>query len=109
MDDFLVLAGAPLDEDCVQVDSRVNYLLPMRQELNRFKRMLRDRFPIPIEKKEDVYFFVHWQSHDFGRYGEIGIRFKGEDGEEFAYFVEENLPKIWNDSAVLTFDNWKGE
>lgn len=102
MTDFLTLACSPLEEDCVQVDSS-NYLSEMRKELTRFKSQLQKRFPIPEDLKNEISFFIKWESHDFGRYGEVAIRYSSEKGADFAFFIESNLPERWNDIEILQY------
>jgi hypothetical protein len=99
--EFLDLACTPLAEPCVSVSSSTCYLPAMRKELKRFKEMLEKIFPIP--KGFNCHFFIHWQNHEFGRYGEVAILFEDEIAADFAYFVESNLPETWNDTKVLTY------
>jgi hypothetical protein len=98
--EVMELACSPLIEDCVQVSSTEVYLPKMKEELKKFQTMLEKRFPIP----EGVHarFFIKWQPHDFGRYGEVAIEYN-ETGEDFAFFVENNLPETWDDTNVLEF------
>jgi hypothetical protein len=102
MSEILELACSPLSESCVQVSSEENYLPKMKDELIRFQAQLEKRFPIP--EGISVRFFIKWQPHDFGRYGEVAIEFIPDTkGEDFAFFVESNLPEIWDDSNILEF------
>jgi hypothetical protein len=102
MSETIELACSPLEEDCVQVSSTEEYLPAMKAELKRFQAMLEKRFPIP--EGVSARFFIMWQRHEFGRYGEVAIEFiSNTKGEDFAYFVESNLPKTWDDPSVYTY------
>lgn len=103
MEDYFELGSSPNGEDCVQVDSTKDYYLEMKEELNRYKEMLQNIFPMP----EDLgcYFKIKWFPHDFGKYGEVVIMFDGDDQNEidFACFVEDNLPETWDDDEIREF------
>lgn len=96
----IYLGCVPSSEECVQVDSRVDYLPEMRAELNRYKEYLEKCFPVP----ENIvcYFVIKWESHDFGRYGEVVIKYDEDDEQsiKFAENVDNNLPGNWNDVVV---------
>jgi len=100
MRDYLYLGSAPCDENCVQVDPKVDYLPALRAECLRYQELLEKIFTsIP----DGCSFFVKSQGHDFGEYCEVCVRFDDDDEDqcEFAYFVEANIPNKWDDDAVM--------
>ena len=124
---FEILAGSPLDEDCVQV-SNDDYMPAMREELNKFKEMLEKRFAPILEANSDMRLKIKWESHDFGRYCEVAIYFpeypeedydsehdKGLENTEnidknsqiwrIVNFMESHLPLTWSDIKVFTMDD----
>ena len=99
------LGSSPNGEDCVQVNSKVDYMPAMNEEVKRYKAMLETRFPIPEFLAGQVRFAITSNSHDFGTYKEVCIKYFESDEQalEFALHVEGNCPELWNDTAVLTF------
>ena len=99
MKDEFYLGSCPANEDCVQVDPNSDYIPAMKAELRKYKELLEKLFPIP----EDLscYFTIRWESHDFGRYGEIVIVYNDEKEEEieFALNVENNTPSTWDEDV----------
>lgn len=97
MFDELYLGSAPCDEDCVQADPDTDYVPQMLAECKRYRELLEKKFPIPQHLKNDVYFKLKREEHDFGPYYEVTIKFN-EDHEEalsFAFNVENSLPLKW--------------
>lgn len=103
--DYIEIGSAPYGEDCVQVDSKTDYLPAMLAECKRFKEMLEKRFPIPANLEGKAWFFVKSNPHDFGSYLEVAVKYHPDDEQavEFALFVEGNVPETWADDKVLTF------
>lgn len=95
---MLELGCSPKGENCVQVSKEKDYLYEMRAELIRYKEMLQKRFP--FISKISAYFSISWSQHDFGKYGEVVIKFP-EEFWNIAEFVESNLPEYWNDEKVF--------
>lgn len=95
--EYLELGSAPTEEECVQVSDKVDYIPAMREELIRYRKLLEKMFP-------SCYFSIMWFDHDFGRYGEVVVRFNPDNEEEvhYAYNVEHNLPKYWEKENVQT-------
>lgn len=89
MKDFMYIGCSPLCEECVQV-GEYDYVSSMLLELILFKRMLQDRWP-----KADLR--IIWESHEFGRYGEVVVYYDDEKQEEqdLACEVEGELPDYW--------------
>lgn len=94
MRDFITLGSAPIDEDCVQVSSRVNYIPAMRAECRRYKEMLEYIYP---KLPESCYFGVKNFEHDFGTYFEVVIYYDDEIEEavDFANDLQDNQPEKW--------------
>lgn len=107
MKEYLELACTPLSEDCVQVRPDRNYLPEMKKEVQRFKEMLETRFPIPENLIGQFGFSIKRNNHDFGMYMEVCCWFNdnNETAEDFAYFVESNLPETWDDKDILNFNS----
>jgi len=103
MRDYLEIGSSPNGEDCVQVDSKSDYLPEMKLELKRYKKFLEDKFPIPVNVL--AYFGIKWNSHDFGSYGEVVVYFDDDDeiAQEFAFYVEGNSPELWTDNEIKLF------
>jgi hypothetical protein len=103
MREWLTLGPVPVEEDCVQVNSNGDYLLEMSKEVRRFVELLNNRF---VNQPEGAYFAVKSEYHDFGQYKEAAVFYDSDDAEaeEFAFFVECNLPMTWNETKQV---DWK--
>jgi len=55
MREYVTLASAPIHEDCVQVNSKSDYIPAMRAECERFKDLLEQVFP---DYHEYGYFII---------------------------------------------------
>ena len=101
--DYIVLGSTPSSEICTQVSKTNEYLLEMREECRRYKKMLENRFPIP--EGLNTFFSIKRFDHDFGTYYEVVIVFddKNETSSRFAFFVEDNLPDSWEDKEIYFF------
>ena len=106
MREWMTLGTVPYEEDCVQVNSNKDYLPAMQADVRRFVKFLEERFPnIP----EEAYFGVKRESgHDFGTYLEAAIYWNTNcsEAQEFAFFVEANIPARWDDVEQL---DWKAK
>lgn len=91
--------SAPVEEDCVEVSSDVDYLPLMRIEAQVFRDMLKRLFPVP----EGSYGSLRISSnyHDFGSYLDIVIAFDDTDEQsvEWAFNIEANVPEKWDEQA----------
>jgi len=95
MQNYLVLAPAPIEEDCVCVGEE-EYMRRARAECQRFIALLRKKFgPEPIGARLAVKSFMH----DFGDYLEVICYFDETlpESVEYAYTCEANLPATWDD------------
>ncbi len=97
MENYLVLAPAPTEEDCVCVGEE-DYLPRARAECQRFIALLRKKFgPEPAGAHLAVQSFLH----DFGNYLDVVCYFDENLPESVAYALhcEDNLPATWDDSS----------
>ena len=103
MREWLTLGPVPYEEDCVQVNSNEDYLPAMVKEVRKFVQLLDNRF---LNIPENAYFGVKSENHDFGPYKEAAIYYDTDDteSEQFAFFVETNLPATWSDESKI---DWK--
>ena len=103
MREWLTLGPVPYEEDCVQVNSNEDYLPAMNKEVRKFVEFLQNRF---LNIPENAYFGVKSENHDFGTYKEAAIFWDTEDeeSEQFAFFVESNIPARWDDTEQI---DWK--
>jgi len=97
MENYLVLAPAPTEEDCVCVGEE-DYLPRARAECERFIALLHTKFgPEPEGARLAVKSFLH----DFGNYLEVVCSFGETLPESVAYALHcaDNLPATWDDSS----------
>lgn len=110
MKDYLTLGPTPCEEDCQQVGTPEFDSVRAKMEMMRYREMLVVRFP---NAPEFARFGIKQFPHDFGTYGEVVVYFDdseyAKDSQEYAYFVESNLPSTWNDIQVLDWKQGKGE
>lgn len=92
--DYIELGSAPPEESCIQVTNKENYLPAMREECNRYKELLQQKFP---NSPQGVIFAVKKFYHDFGSYLEVVVKYDDENEEQvnYAYHVEGSLPGKW--------------
>jgi hypothetical protein len=93
----LDLGPTPAGEDCAQVGSN-NYDQLTRIETRAYIGQLQRMFPnIPLGCR----FVVTNNSHDFGTYHEVAIKFSEDDEEatNFAYGIESKIPELWDEIA----------
>jgi len=102
MREYMELGPVPCDEECVQVKTGENYHSEMREEMGKYVELLYKRFPQVQEY--GCGFGIKMFPHDFGSYGEVCICYNDADAkaQQFAMFVESNLPMKWADVEVLT-------
>ena len=97
MENYLVLAPAPTEEDCVCVGEE-DYLPRARAECQRFITLLRTKCgPEPEGARLAVKSFMH----DFGDYVEVVCYFDEHlpDSVAYALHCEANLPATWDDAS----------
>lgn len=106
MRDYLSLGSSPTEEPCVSVSSNGDYVIEMKKECSRFKKMLEEIF---VDRPENCSFAAKAFPHDFGTYYEVVIYYDDSNENEgnFAFFVEENIPDFWENTDKIFFK--KGE
>lgn len=99
--DYLTLETTPTDETCVQVGEE-GYYSRMMDEAHKYATMLRGRF-VGFNK---VSFGVKTFPHDFGTYAEVVVKYNDTDdiASAQALAVEDNLPRLWNDTTVVDWE-----
>ncbi len=93
--EYIEFDTSPVNEDCVQVDKKTDYLPAMKAEARRMIELLDKKFPWA-----DGNFRIKSQEHDFGTYVEIRYTFS-EDEWHLANCIESNFPQTWEDDAVI--------
>lgn len=104
MKEWMTLGTVPYEEDCVQVNSDKDYFSEMQVEVRRFVKFLEERF---FNIPDEAYFGVKREGgHDAGTYLEAAIYWNTNcsEAQEFAFFVESNIPARWDDVEQL---DWK--
>jgi len=113
--DELELSTTPTGEECAQVGAKeYDYYELSKMELKAFYHQILRMFPNP---PVGVSFKKKSNSHDFGSYYDLAIRFDSEDeaAVDYAFKVENNLPKLWDAEAKQElqaqgyFDKLKGK
>ena len=90
--DYLFIGSSPSEEDCAQVGSP-HYAEISAVELREFRRMLAEEFP-------SIQFKIKWQSHDFGRYGEVVACYDEDDEEQSDAAIDAECHfDYWDDVA----------
>lgn len=95
MRDWIELGSSPCEEECVQLDTKVDYLPKMRQECHRFLNLIREKLgPEPVGAKLGIKQFAH----DFGPYLEVVCFIEDTIPEAVAYAFkcESESPTRWN-------------
>ncbi len=97
MRDYIYIGCSPVEEECVQVSSTVDYLPAMRAELAIYKRQLERTYPTDT----GGYFSIKWSGHDFGTYGEVVAVYDSDDDAQtdWAYGTEEGCD-YWDAIAI---------
>ena len=98
--DTLYIGSVPCEEDCAQVGLTHDAQTLNRIECKHYIQALRRVYG---NEPENTYFAIVGESHDFGTYYEVAVKYNDEDSTacELAYWIEDNLPVTWNDNAIL--------
>ncbi len=94
--DYVSIASAPYDEDCVQVEPTGAYIGPMKAECRRFLELIRKKLgPEP----EGASLGIKSNPHDFGTYCEVVCYYdtENEEAAAYAFRCESEAPKTWDD------------
>ena len=99
MRDNLDIGGSPIEEKCIMVDTKRDYLGVMRQECRVYMKQLKRMYP-------DVEFTIRSNCHDFGAYYEVCAVFDPYDEQEAerAFEVEAGEPLRWDEPALRELD-----
>jgi len=99
MIDYIELDSSPTEELGVQVSKTEDYKDKMRTECNRYRDLLRARFP----QFDKVKFVIQTHEHDFGAYMGVSVRYDDNDPVAMhqAYVIEDNQPATWADLSVV--------
>jgi hypothetical protein len=95
MENSLVLAPAPIEEDCVSVGEE-DYMPRARAECQRLPCFAKS-LALNLKVRLAVKSFLH----DFGDYLEVVCYFDQNlpDSVEYALHCEDNLPATWDDES----------
>lgn len=98
MKEYMEIGVTPFDEGCAQVGDS-NYKKIAEAEMDAYINQL-NRVFVDIESK-GIVFRKKWFHHDFGTYGEVCIVWDtdNEIADQYAYFIDSNLPANWDDEA----------
>jgi hypothetical protein len=93
MIDKLFIGPVPCNEECEQVGDNYDPS-KARAECNRFINLIVEKMGVP---PEGASLLVARESHDFGSYYEVAVRFDDSypDAIEWAFNVEANAPMNW--------------
>ncbi len=98
--DYVSIASAPYEEECVQVERTGVYIGPMKAECRRFLELIRKKLgPEP----EGASLSIKGNPHDFGTYYEVICYYDDENEEAaaYAYRCESDAPKTWDDDKPI--------
>lgn len=95
MRDYLTIGCSPVEEDCAQVGGE-NYAETARRECNAFRDQLRRQFG---NEPDGARLAVKAFPHDFGTYYEVVCWYEDEASAEYAFRLEAETPKRWDDEA----------
>jgi hypothetical protein len=98
MRDYLDLSPVPIDEPCAQVGPD-DYMPRMRAECRAFVNQLGRAFPDALAA--GVGFRIKSSPYDAGTYLSVEACFNDDDESqtEWAYTIECELPRFWDDEA----------
>lgn len=91
----ITIGAAPSEESCAQV-GRSNYAEDSKLECRVFRRQILRCHPIPNDAKASLV--ITSESHDFGTYREVAVRFDDQDeiATDYAFTLERNGPTQWD-------------
>ncbi len=98
--DYLSIASAPYDEDCVQVTDKKPYLDDMRAECRRFLELVRKKLG---SEPPGAQLAIKSFPHDFGTYLEVVCLYDDENeaASRYAFHCESDAPRTWDDDKPL--------
>lgn len=94
MKDWVYIGSAPAEEDCVQLDPKVDYIPAMKAECERFIRAIRK---VVGEEPPGAKLKIKSELHDFGPYYEVVCEYDVDDEQAtaYAYRAEVEAPAYW--------------
>ena len=100
MYDYLEIGPTPCDEPCQQVGTPSYDPSLARRECQAFAKQLRRQFG---EEPEGARIMVKANSHDFGTYHDVVVKFDASNNAAIAYAfkVEGECPAEWDETAKL--------
>lgn len=100
MRDYMSIASAPYEEECVQVNPKEDYLPAMRAECQRFMELIRKKLG---PESEGAHLAIKSFPHDFGTYLEVVCYYDDENEEaaRYAYRCETEAPRTWDDDKPV--------
>ena len=103
MKDELSIGSTPAAESCEQVGMPSYNRAKAIAECELFAQQLRREFG---EEPEGARIFVKSNSHDFGSYHEVNVRFDDDNPAaiEYAFNIEANTPEYWDATAKTLVD-----
>lgn len=97
MRDYLDIGSSPAEEKCAQVGTDGYYERAQKECKALIHQMRREIGP----EKGSAKFKIKANPHDFGSYYEVVVYFDSndEEGIEYAFNAEKNLPAEWDTVA----------
>ena len=98
--ELMEIGSAPYDEECVQVDPKVDYLPAMRAECRRFLEAIRAKLG---HEPSGARLAIKSNPHDFGEYLSVVCHYDDRDQEAqaYAFRCESNAPRTWTDTVPV--------
>lgn len=99
MIEYIELGPVPSGENCEQVGENFDRSKAIR-ECNAYRNQLYRAFP-ELRDHERIRLIIRSQSHDFGSYPEVAVRFSydEEDDIDLAYRIDSEAPEFWDEEA----------
>ncbi len=101
MIEYLSLCSSPNAETCVGVGGMT---ADQKAECRRYIELLHKLFPDCAEK--GVSLVTKREDHEAGTYYEVNASYRDDDeeAEDYANFIQSNLPEKWTDTQVLKME-----
>jgi len=95
MKDYVELGPVPCNEDCQQLGSPSYDPVAAKAECRRFIDLIRATVGEP---PDGASLIIKSNSHDFGTYYEVAVRYddENETAADYAWHCESNCPSRWN-------------
>jgi hypothetical protein len=98
MKEYVYIGSAPYEEDCVQLDPKVDYVPAMKAECRRFIEAIRKVVGV---EPEGARLTLKCENHDFGPYYEVVCEYDTENelAAAYAFRCEVEAPAYWPDGV----------